>query len=1166
MSALMNTLQPKSITCINYDDSYLAKTENIQQFFEAGQKFGLKPSDLFEVEDLIKGNNMASVANTIVSLANLSLELKQRHPHYRPELNYLPEDSLPQALECYSPYSTYRSIDHSDSRISTVYSLIEQSSHESLVSMMDDSDKKSLLHQFGDQGEKEIIMEEETSAKENDVFNESVDSAQGENNTARRTTSYIKQEIDFIHHNFISHEQHSRGGSTTSLHDEDDGSWNDRVAGRTPTLGSISSDTPVIHTVDQDSLCEATFDQDGDKNINKQSTSGDSGYGTARQHPSRDTPSAPLHLASLFNPMNTNDVESPSDCQEKCSSENLPDQSGHAYSSNALSLPVSQINPPVRRESLRCLDAEDMDDRLALQKTASVRSWTSTTSYSSSTVSRLARLSQLSFPKKLPIRQKVPFHTRYQEWTDQKLRKKQSADLEELKRDTDENTPSDTQPRSERRKPGAIARVRRSMIFGANDVDASACLEAPNPSVSSPILKSEPKQKSEPVQKQKEVKTRAKRGQSFSSRLSKTRRELFAALRPDNQPKKTDEIRPPAASRAESSRQIESRPVALSRRKSTGSMPVKRAESGANEETLELLDDAGNVKARYKLGNSIGKGQFGTVHRALNLRTGQMVAIKRIFLDSACKKDLTDVLQEARILQSLAHPNVVKYEGIVQSPEHMNIILEYVENGSLLNTLKAFGSFPENLVASYCLRILEGLCYLHDRHVVHCDLKAANILTTKAGNVKLSDFGVSLNLKLKDTKEGAVAGTPNWMAPEVIELKGASTKSDIWSLGCTIIELYTGKPPYANLIPMTALFRIVEDDRPPLPDSISEELRDFLGLCFKKSPENRPTAAELLNHRWIKNNCSENNITRHRDERMPVSPIPEERPDQLLSPRISSQPFQKSSSAAASVMTDAVNLAELSPLSRKTTASTLMDEIEPSKSQSTPHVAKSSRTSVLANKFQERHAMQEKREHHFVKGSFGKAAIRCKACQLPIKHKALVCEECGLICHDKCKTSTSCIAAYHAYSPEGDYHDQSPPSTSEASYTTRTEIAVHGPDNLPHTIPQTRRSTCSHEESIPEPIRPTPSMSSQLRQRTRKLSKVLTSGRQSSQQQQQQQRRMPQSSRSCDTLANIREDTILPSTSSGFTAASAESEPAETTSKNRKGKRRPSHPDDCIIS
>jgi len=127
------------------------------------------------------------------------------------------------------------------------------------------------------------------------------------------------------------------------------------------------------------------------------------------------------------------------------------------------------------------------------------------------------------------------------------------------------------------------------------------------------------------------------------------------------------------------------------------------------------------------------------------------------------------------------------------------MVRRYAESGSLGQTLRNFGRLNERLVASYVVKILEGLHYLHECQVVHCDLKAANILTTKTGNIKLSDFGVSLNLKAMHRGMNNVAGTPNWMAPEVIELKGASTKSDIWSLGCTVIELLTGRPPYGDM-------------------------------------------------------------------------------------------------------------------------------------------------------------------------------------------------------------------------------------------------------------------------------------------------------------------------------------------------------------------------------
>jgi serine/threonine protein kinase len=132
---------------------------------------------------------------------------------------------------------------------------------------------------------------------------------------------------------------------------------------------------------------------------------------------------------------------------------------------------------------------------------------------------------------------------------------------------------------------------------------------------------------------------------------------------------------------------------------------------------------------------------------------------------------------------------------------------------------KNFGKFPENLVALYMSQVLHGLLYLHEQGVIHRDIKGANILTTKEGLVKLADFGVAT--KQSGLDQSSVVGTPYWMAPEVIELSGATTSSDIWSLGCTVIELIEGKPPYHKLQPMQALFRIVNDEHPPIPGSAS---------------------------------------------------------------------------------------------------------------------------------------------------------------------------------------------------------------------------------------------------------------------------------------------------------------------------------------------------------
>ncbi|KAJ9494804.1 Protein kinase of the Mitotic Exit Network [Exophiala xenobiotica] len=271
--------------------------------------------------------------------------------------------------------------------------------------------------------------------------------------------------------------------------------------------------------------------------------------------------------------------------------------------------------------------------------------------------------------------------------------------------------------------------------------------------------------------------------------------------------------------------------------------PAKKEERTKAQDVAELKD--------YQLGDCLGKGAFGSVYRALNWGTGETVAVKQIKLTDLPKSELRVIMLEIDLLKNLDHPNIVKYHGSVKTPDTLNIILEYCENGSLHSISKNFGRFPENLVALYMSQVLQGLVYLHEQGVIHRDIKGANILTTKQGLVKLADFGVAS--RTTGLHESSVVGTPYWMAPEVIELTGATTASDIWSLGCTVIELLDGKPPYHTLQPMPALFRIVNDDHPPLPQGASPGVLDFLMQCFQKDPNLRVSAKKLLKHPWIVN-------------------------------------------------------------------------------------------------------------------------------------------------------------------------------------------------------------------------------------------------------------------------------------------------------------------------
>ncbi|KAF2266751.1 hypothetical protein CC78DRAFT_513454 [Lojkania enalia] len=251
----------------------------------------------------------------------------------------------------------------------------------------------------------------------------------------------------------------------------------------------------------------------------------------------------------------------------------------------------------------------------------------------------------------------------------------------------------------------------------------------------------------------------------------------------------------------------------------------------------------------YQLGDCLGKGAFGSVYRALNWGTGETVAIKQVRLENLGTAELKTIMLEIDLLKNLNHSNIVKYHGFVKSSESLYIILEYCENGSLHSICKNFGKFPENLVALYMSQVLHGLVYLHEQGVIHRDIKGANILTTKEGLVKLADFGVAT--KAAGLDQSSVVGTPYWMAPEVIELSGATTASDIWSVGCTVIELIEGKPPYHKLQPMQALFRIVNDEHPPIPGGASALLHKFLIECFQKNPALRISARKLLKHSWI---------------------------------------------------------------------------------------------------------------------------------------------------------------------------------------------------------------------------------------------------------------------------------------------------------------------------
>ncbi|GMH29576.1 hypothetical protein Nepgr_031419 [Nepenthes gracilis] len=261
--------------------------------------------------------------------------------------------------------------------------------------------------------------------------------------------------------------------------------------------------------------------------------------------------------------------------------------------------------------------------------------------------------------------------------------------------------------------------------------------------------------------------------------------------------------------------------------------------------------------SRWKKGKLLGRGTFGHVYAGFNSETGEMCAMKEVTLfsdDAKSRESAKQLGQEIALLSRLRHPNIVQYYGSETVNDKLYIYLEYVSGGSIYKILQEYGKLGEAAIRSYTQQILSGLAYLHAQKTVHRDIKGANILVDPYGRVKLADFGMAKHITGQSCPL-SFKGSPYWMAPEVIKTSnGCNLAVDIWSLGCTVLEMATTKPPWSQYEGVAAMFKIGNSkELPAIPDHLSEEGKEFVKLCLQRNPHNRPAAAQLLEHPFVKN-------------------------------------------------------------------------------------------------------------------------------------------------------------------------------------------------------------------------------------------------------------------------------------------------------------------------
>ncbi|NXB19731.1 NEK4 kinase, partial [Rhagologus leucostigma] len=263
--------------------------------------------------------------------------------------------------------------------------------------------------------------------------------------------------------------------------------------------------------------------------------------------------------------------------------------------------------------------------------------------------------------------------------------------------------------------------------------------------------------------------------------------------------------------------------------------------------------------AAYCFLRAVGKGSYGEVSLARHRQDRKQYVIKKLNLRSASSRERRAAEQEAQLLSQLRHPNIVTYRESWQGVDgHLYIVMGFCEGGDLYHKLKEQKGklLPENQVVEWFVQIAMALQYLHEKHILHRDLKTQNIFLTRTNIIKVGDLGIARVLENQYDMASTLIGTPYYMSPELFSNRPYNYKSDVWALGCCVYEMATLKHAF-NAKDMNSLaYRIIEGKLPPMPKDYSPQLVEIIQTMLSKKPEERPSVKSILRQPYIKQQIS----------------------------------------------------------------------------------------------------------------------------------------------------------------------------------------------------------------------------------------------------------------------------------------------------------------------